>query len=152
MKEFKATLKVYGDDKQGYGLRFPVDIRPSFSAMCKEAKRIRNGFVTIKVTLPRRYKSTGQNSQNSLFHDNIGQIALETGNVFGTVKEYCKTMAVSMGYQQALDPDGNKLFFNGEPVGISFADASVEDAKIAIEATIVLAADYGIKLRINDGY
>ncbi len=150
MKEFKATLKIYGDDKQGFGLRFPADSKPSFNALCKEAKRVRNGFVTIKVTGPRRYKSTGNNSQNSLFHDNINQIALETGNEFGTVKEYCKSKAVSMGYPHKSNPDGDRLFdLYGEPVGISFADATVEDAKIAIEATIMLAAELGIRLRID---
>ncbi len=147
MKEFKSTLKVYGDDKGGYGLRFPSDIKGSFNAMCKEAKRQRNGFVTVKVTLPRRYKSTGKNSQNSHFHGHCNQIALETGNEFGTVKEYCKSKAVSMGYAQKTNPNGEPLFdFNGSPVGISFADASREDASIAIEATHVLAADLDIKL------
>jgi len=148
MKEFKATLKVYGDDKQGFGLRFPADCKPSFNVLCTEAKRLRNGFVTIKVTLPRRYKSTGKNSQNSHFHGHCNQIALETGNEFGTVKEYCKSKAVSMGYTQKLNAEGLQLFdLYGHPVGVSFADASVEDACIAIEATHVLAADIGIKLR-----
>jgi hypothetical protein len=148
MKSFNATLKVYGDDKQGFGLRFPADCKPSFNALCKEAKRLRNGFVTIKVTLPRRYKSTGANSQNSHFHGHCNQIALETGNEFGTVKEFCKSKAVSMGYEQKEDDQGNKMFdLYGQPIAISFADATTEDASIAIEATHVLAADLGIILR-----
>ena len=146
MKELSGTFKIYGSgDKRG--LRFPPEFRILFECLCDEADKLRNGYITAKFTLPRRYRSTGKNSQNTKLNGAIQQICISTGNDFGDIKKYVKQQAVSMGFPILKDESGNdKLDLWGNIQGISERDSSTEECALLITAVLQLAAELDIKL------
>jgi len=150
MNQCTGTFKVYGKGGQR-GLRFPPEFRELFNALCADADRLRNGYITAKFTLPRRYRSTGKNSQNTKLNGAIQQICTHTGNDFADVKKYVKQQAISMGYP-ILKDDNNADIIDlwGNVQGISEKDCSVEECSILIKAVLQLADELSIKLYEDD--
>lgn len=147
MADFTRTFKIVQDKSGNFGFRIPPNDRPSYNAILDKCKKTRNGWATIKISLPKSYKSTGKNSQNSHFHGHCAQIADYTGYSTAYVKEWCKSMAIDKGYPQAEDDRGNKLFGKmSEPIGMTFANATKEEASYCIEASHEWAIDLDIKL------
>lgn len=142
VKGIRLTVKMSGN-----GFRIPEDHRPMYDHVLEICRKKHNGFATITVEPPRRRRSTGKNSQSAHFNGHIQQIAVETGQVFGDIKEYAKTRAIDQGYPMLKKDDGAP-FLNvwGQPRGISEADASVEDAIILIDTIHQLAAELDIRL------
>jgi hypothetical protein len=145
--DFTRTFKIVRDNSGNFGFRIPPNDKPSYNAVLEKCIKARNGWATIKITLPRRYKSTGKSSQNSHFHGHCAQIALETGHSAAYIKEWCKSLAVDKGYPQATTDKGVKLFDrHADPIGMTFGNATVEEAKMCIDVSHELAIDLGIKL------
>lgn len=145
--DFTRTFKIVQDINGNFGFRIPPEDKPAYNAMLDKCKKARNGWATVKISLPKRYKSTGKFSQNSHFHGHCAQIALETGHNVSYIKEWCKSLAVDKGYPQAEDLKCDKLFDrHADPVGMTFGNATVEEAKMCIDVTHELAIDLGIKL------
>lgn len=142
MKGFRITVKISGS-----GFRIPDEYRPMYNAVLEFCKKNRGGFASITVEPPKRKRSTGKNSQSAHVNGHIQQIATETGQPFGDIKEYAKTHAIDRGYPILTKDDGTP-FTNvwGQPRGISEADASVEDAIVLIDTIHQIAAELGIRL------
>jgi hypothetical protein len=148
VSDFTRTFKISQDDKGNYGFRIPPEDRKQYNAMLDKCMKARNGWATVKISMPRRYKSTGKNSQNSHFHVHCAQVAEELGYTAAYMKEWAKSTAVDLGYPQAQNDKGEKLFDrHGDPLGMTFGNASTEEASYCIEAIHRLAIDLNIKLR-----
>jgi len=102
--------------------------------------------VTIEPV--KRLRTTGRNSQNTYINGAIQAIAEDTGNDFADVKLYIKRKAMRRGYPAKTTEDGEVVtsLIDGEPVPVSEADATVDEAKILIEEVQQLAAELGILL------
>ena len=110
----------------------------------------------LNVTLeePFRPRTTGYKSQNHALNGYIQQICRETGQDFASTKKYIKQMAISMGYPRLTKRTASGVEdvtdWWGNPVGISEADASIEDCSLLIDCAMQLASELGIILYIGD--
>lgn len=98
-----------------------------------------NGFFRLDVRKPFVRRTTGKNSQNHAINGYIQQLCVATGAGFDGMKEYCKRRAIERGY-------GYITLSNGDVLGKSEADASIEEGSILIDAIKQLAAELGVKL------
>lgn len=106
-----------------------------------------NDYYLVTISNPKRLRTTGKNSQNHCLNGWIQFFCVETGNDFHQVKMYVKKKAISRGYPIQKDDNGNyKTDLYGDPMPISEADASIEQASFLIEEMNQLAAEYNIIL------
>lgn len=122
-----------------------------------EAKKVKTGDLVVTVTIekPFRPRTTGYKSQNHALNGYIQQICMDTGQDFGTTKNYIKQMAIGMGYPRKTRrlPNGcveDVMDWFGNPIGISESDASVQDCSLLIECAVQLASELGIRLNIGE--
>lgn len=118
-----------------------------------EAKKVKTEDMVVTVTIekPFRPRTTGAFSQSHALNGYLQQICQETGQDFGATKNYVKQMAIPMGYpiKTRRMPNGcieDVTDWWGNPVGISEADASMEDCSKLIDCAIQLASELGITL------
>lgn len=110
-----------------------------------------NDYYLIKISNPKRPRTTGKNSQNHCLNGWIQIFCNETGNDFYQVKMYVKKKAISRGYPIQEDEKGNIQYdLYGDPLPISEADASIEDASLVIQEMEQLAAEYNVTLPERD--
>ena len=121
-----------------------------------EAKKVKTEDMVVTVTIekPFRPRTTGAFSQSHALNGYLQQICQETGQDFGATKNYVKQMAIPMGYpiKTRRMPNGcieDVTDWWGNPVGISEADASIEDCSLLIDCAIMLASEFGIVLRVD---
>ena len=94
----------------------------------------------VEISLPRKIRSTGTNSQNAHFNGHCQQIAIETGNDFDDVKLGIKFRACDMGYPC-------KMTKSGDRIPQSESKSSTTECAILIEAAHVVAAELDIRLK-----
>lgn len=97
------------------------------------------GWATVKLSRPRRPRTTGWHSQSHHLNGHIQQICVETGNDFDAVKSVVKMRAISRGYPFHT--------FQGIAIPQSEAQSSVEECALLIDEVHQLAAELGISLR-----
>lgn len=111
-------------------------------------------LVKVTVEPPFRPRTTGYKSQNHALNGYIQQICMETGQDFASTKNYVKQMAIEMGYPRLTrrTPRGIEDVTDwwGNPVGISEADASIQDCSLLIDCAVRLASELGIILNIGE--
>lgn len=106
-----------------------------------------NDYYLVTISNPKRPRTTGKNSQNHCLNGWIQFFCMETGNDFHQVKMYIKKKAISRGYPIKKDEKGNYIHdLYDDPMPISEADASVEEASLLIQEMELLAAEYNIIL------
>jgi len=98
----------------------------------------------IKISTPRKLRTTGEYSQNHHLNGHIQTICEETGNDFDTIKAIVKQMAVSMGYPFRT--------YKNMIIPYSEAESSTTEYAILIEAVHRLAAEEGIQLVETEEY
>lgn len=120
-----------------------------------EAKKVKTEDMVVTVTIekPFRPRTTGYKSQNHCLNGYIQQICMETGQDFASTKTYIKQKAIEMGYpilrRKTIGGYEDVTDWWGNPVGISEADASIEDCSLLIDCAIMLASEFGIVLRVE---
>ena len=129
----------------------PSEFGTALSFLCKyqEVKKKRGAapFYSLRLDVPFRPRTTGEHSQNTHFNGHVRQISAETGQPFEDVKKRVKQMALEFDYPALREDDGSYILdLWGMPQGISESDASVEDAKLLIDAVHMLADFLEIKL------
>ena len=112
----------------------PLDIASALHDLAE-----RHDYVTIRVSAPRKPRTTGYRSQNHRLNGFIQQICVATGNDFGAVKDVVKLRAISRGYPFTT--------FKGITVPQSEADCSTIECGLLIDEVEALAAEEGIVLR-----
>jgi len=125
---------------------FPRKYQPEIRRIF-EASDKKGGFITITIETVRKPRTTGEGSQSHKLNGNIQQICKKTYNDFGMVKSEIKYRAISRGYPILYDQNGKaRKDIYGREMGISEADASVEECSMLIEESIALAAEENVKL------
>lgn len=111
-------------------------------------------MVKVTVEPPFRPRTTGYKSQNHALNGYIQQICMETGQDFASTKSYVKQMAIEMGYprltRRTVKGIEDVVDWWGNPVGISEADASIQDCSLLIDCAVRLASELGIILNIGE--
>ena len=112
--------------------------------------------LTVNVTLeePFRPRTTGYKSQNHALNGYIQTLCMETGQDFASTKNYIKQMAIERGYPRLMRRTVKGIEdvtdWWGNPVGISEADASIEDCSLLIDCAVQLASELGIRLNMGE--
>lgn len=79
---------------------------------------------------------------------------METGQDFASTKNYIKQMAIERGYPRLMRRTVKGIEdvtdWWGNPVGISEADASIEDCSLLIDCAVQLASELGIRLNMGE--
>lgn len=145
MLNYPAIKRIQSDD--GLIIFKPTD--STCEAFFQRNDPKHNGFYTVKISTPRKPRSTGEGSQNHRINGFIQQIANSTGQPFDDIKKRAKELAVDMGYPILEDENGNAIYsLWGNVQGISESDASVQDAIILSQAVEQIAAFCDV--RLND--
>lgn len=142
----KLTCKIVGEGEHRSIKLAPTQLK-SVRALFQKCEKKFNGYVTVKFETPFKPRSTGKFSQNSKWYGDLQQIAVETDNDIETIKYIVKHMAVSRGYPAQKTHDGRFKQICGLYLGISSADASMEQFSILIQCTQQLADEKGIRLK-----
>lgn len=131
----------------------PLSFEEKLKRIYEIADKRDGGYITIKVSNVHRPRSTGEKSQNHHINGHIQQIARDSGNAFEVVKMEAKHRAISLGYPMLIIDGEVQTDLWGRPMGISEADASVEEASLLIEAIHQLGWDiFGYDYRFEEGY
>ena len=138
------------------GLQKFVDVNKRTLNRWAQQKNCKTEDLLLNVTLeqPFRPRTTGYKSQNHALNGYIQQICMETGQDFASTKNYIKQMAIEMGYprktQRTVRGIEDVTDWWGNPIGISEAEASIEDCSKLIDCALRLASDLGIRLMIGE--
>ncbi len=136
-------------------IRFPAVEISGDRLMLSEAQKlqVRNllskqkaPYLQVTFQAPFRPRSTGKGSQSHRINGFVAQIAAHTGDDFDAVKIRCKQRAIARGWPFITveeDIDGVTHEFK---VAKSESDASVDEAKLLIEAVEEYAALCGVIL------
>ena len=105
------------------------------------------GYVSFKISPPRRPRKIGKGSQSAHFNGHCQQIAVELGMNFEMVKSYMKSQAIGRGYPILQDESGTPVQdLYGNTLGISEADCTVEECKFLIDEIHQFADEHSIVL------
>ncbi len=105
---------------------------------CKEKH---GDYVQVTIDTPKKPRTQGLNSQNSLWHSQCSQICEFTGESMETVKMYIKEQAVAMGYKTEY----SSLLKKHIPVSSATVDTVMFG--YLVEQAYILAGEFGIVLR-----
>jgi hypothetical protein len=105
-----------------------------------------DGPFDVEISIPKRPRTTGENSQNHALNGIIQKIAHETGNDFADVKLYVKRAAFGRGLPFLTRADGSVVcsIIDGEPLPISESDMSTVECGYCIDEATILASELGV--------
>ena len=107
--------------------------------LLQRADKQRGGYVTLSVSLPRRPRTTGPQSQNNHAHGHAQQIAEHTGHEVDEVLVCAKARAVKRGYPVDM--------IGGVAVPWSQARISTVECGHLIDELHQIAAELDVTLR-----
>lgn len=105
----ELILKYIADDKKLI-FEFPDGVsKDKLLKLLGECVKNSNGYAKVSIGRVYRQRTTGERSQNNLFHFLCSVIAQYTGNDMGDVKNGLKDMAVNRGYPYYVNPISRKV-------------------------------------------
>lgn len=127
----------------------PRDFLDAVKRLADKAHEKHGGFLTIRLELPRRPRTTGKHSQNNFAHGASADIALQLSTPereYGTtdVYEAMKRLAVKEGYPTVYE----ELDDSVQPKHL--ADATMEEAAIVCRVMTKFADEHGFWLTRYD--
>jgi len=135
MIEFCAWFKV----KQDFiYIKIPEGFQASVDMLADSLK----GQMSVKLSKPKKPRTTGKHSQNNHSWAHVSQIAQETGYELHEVEYIAKVRAIKKGY-----PVKTTLSPLGVPCPKSQADIDTVECAILIEEYHIIASECGIVLR-----
>lgn len=137
------TARIVEASPKVFAVATPYGLGPAVEDV---AKKCGAGYVSLRLTLPHRPRTTGARSQNSGIHGWFSDIAMQLGCDAERVKEAMKRFAVSEGYPPVYNPVDDAV----EPKPTH--EASVEEISILIKVTHRFADEHGMWLTeyVND--
>ena len=112
----------------------------AWRVLCHDKNVVKSRQMSVRLSKPRRPRTTGYRSQNHHLNGHIAQICQFTKDSFDDVKMYIKRESISADY-----PFHTTSFGDVEPQ--SEADASTAECAILIETAHRIASDFDIKLK-----
>ena len=137
MAEQKFVLKC-GTCGNGF-LVFEIpdkSMESNLRGMYEKSKARYGGYLSVRLNMPYKPRTTGAGSQNSKIWAMMRDIAAETGCEVEDVEREAKRRAVRRGYPV------HENRFTGEMVPNSMATISTEEAGFLIEELEQIAAEY----------
>lgn len=135
-----AVKRLKTGSQAAISFELPIPFRAVFWAMVEKAP---TDYWCVKISRPRKPRTTGEKSQNHHINGHIQQICTETGNTFSAVKERMKVLAIDRGYPIETLPDSAVM-------PKSEADIDTVEAGYLIDTIHQFAAEWGIRLIEND--
>lgn len=118
----------------------PEMFRSTWWSMREKAQ---TDYWNVKISRPKKPRTTGYKSQNHHINGHCQQITGESGNSFAAVKERMKVLAIDRGYPIETLPDG-------AAVPKSESDIDTVEAGYLIDTIHQFAAEWNIKLIEED--
>jgi len=142
------TTSWLNTDKEHLVLVVPAAFSAAVDRLRERSLAKHAGYLTVRLDLPHKPRTTGEHSQNHCLNGFAQQIAESTGNEFDDVKLAGKRRAFRRGLPFLQRDDGSTVLslVDGEPLPISERDMSVEQAGWVIDELVQLAAELGITL------
>jgi len=140
MINLPATLRLSTGSSAAICFEIPIPYRTPLWAMVESAK---TDYWNVKISRPKRPRTTGWKSQNHHINGHCQQIAMETGNSFTAVKERMKELAIGRGYPKETLVDGSV-----KPK--SEADIDTVEAGYLIDTIHQFADEWNIRLIEED--
>lgn len=135
MIEFCAWYKV----QAGFiTFKIPEGFQPSIDMLADSLK----GQMSVKISKPKKPRTTGPHSQNNHAWGHCLQLAQETGHETYEIEYIAKVRAIKKGY-----PVKSTLSPFGIPCPKSQADINTVECGILIEEYHIMASECGIALR-----
>lgn len=106
------------------------------------ADSVKTGQLTVKISKPRKPRSTGRYSQNSHSFGHAMQLAQHTGHSLHEIEYIAKVRAITKGY-----PVKPTLSPFGLPMVESQANIDTAECAILIEEYHMMAAEIGLQLK-----
>ena len=108
-------------------------------AECVQPVQEMGEWLQIRVSRPRRPRTTGWKSQNHHINGHCQQISTATGNSFSAVKQRMKELAIDRGYPMETLPDGSAA-------PKSEGDIDTVEAGLLIDTIHQFAAEWDVPL------
>ncbi len=140
MVNMPAVLRLRTGSRAAVSFEVPEMFRGQLWAMVEKAK---TEYYQVKISRPKRPRTTGDKSQNHHINGHCQQIANETGNSFAVVKEYMKRAAIDRNYPIETLPDGSVM-------PRSEADIDTVEAGYLIDTIHQFADEWQIRLIEED--
>ena len=115
-------------------------VQDAWRVLCHDRNVVKSRQLSVKLSKPRKPRTTGYRSQNHHLNGHIQQIAAFTGDSFDDVKRHVKREAIAADY-----PTHTTSFGDVEPM--SESDASTAECAILIETAHRIASEFDIKLK-----
>ena len=140
MINLPATLRLTTGSSAAISFELPVKYRDAFWAMVESAK---TDYWNVKISRPKRPRTTGWKSQNHHFRGHCRDILQQTGNSMTVVATAVKEYAVEFyGYPE------DEVFGKKKPR--SEADLDTVECALLIDATHHFAAEWKLNLRESE--
>ena len=147
---FPALSRIKAD-RGIISFRLPESMVDTVEAFFQRYDEKHNYYYTVKISPPRKPRTTGNKSQNHRLNGFIQQIAIATGQPFDDIKKRAKQIAVDMGYPMLTDNNGKPIYdVWGNVQGISEADSSTAECALLINAVEQIAAFLDVRLIEGD--
>ena len=140
MINLPAVQQLITGSPAAVSFELPVKYRATWEKMVENAK---TNQWNVKISRPKRPRTTGWKSQNHHINGHCQQIAMETGNSFTAVKERMKELAIGRGYPKETLVDGSV-----KPK--SEADIDTVEAGYLIDTIHQFADEWNIRLIEED--
>lgn len=132
------------EDRKKLVFEYPDGIcKDKLLKILADCKNNSNGYVKVTVGKVYRKRTTGERSQNNLFHFLCQVIAKNTGNDMADVKSGLKDMAVNRGYPYSVNPISKKI------VGKSTANVDTVQMSLLIDTAYQYIAENDIPVPPN---
>lgn len=114
----------------------------------------KNLIPIVEIYAPHRPRSTGPHSQCNHINGHVQDICAYTGDDFNDMKVFLKRRAMGRGFPPMTNPDGSIVYsrLDGEPLPMSEADASVEQAATILDAVHQFSDEEEVYLTETDEY
>ena len=136
MINLPAVKELRTNSRAAISFELPEMFRAAWFVM---KERNKSGYWNIRISRPKRPRTTGEKSQNHHINGHCQQITSETGNSFAAVKERMKVLAIDRGYPMETLPDG-------VAVPKSESDIDTVEAGYLIDTIHQFADEWGIRL------
>ncbi len=140
MVNLPAVKELKTNSRAAVSFELPEMFRAAWWASREGNK---TGYWNVKISRPKRPRTTGDKSQNHHINGHCQQIANETGNSFAVVKERMKVLAIDRNYPI-------ETLLDGSVMPRSEADIDTVEAGYLIDTIHQFADEWQIRLIEED--
>lgn len=144
--EFRRIQRIKTGNRLTVAFEIPATREAEYAELILKGQP--SDLYDVTISTLRRKRTTGWKSQNHRLNSHVMQIAKETGNDFGDVKQFVKRRAIARGLPLMTRPNGDIVYslVDGEPLPMSESDMDTVQCGYVIDEINILAGELGITL------